>query len=72
MTALTRYWKTIIAVLGLASVLLADPVVESIFGDEPQPWLKTVLAVVTALLVYFKANTPPAGQPSDPTVSETG
>lgn len=66
---MTRYWKSIIAAVGLALTLLTS--LEPVWGDNVPSWVPVAISVLTAAGVYLKANTPPAGQPADPTVSET-
>jgi len=73
---MSRYWKTIIAVINVVVQFinaitndienaLAD---DTIVGNE---WLIIGVSVLTAIGVFAKANTPPAGQASDPNISET-
>lgn len=69
---MTRYNKSIIA--GLAFLLAALKVVSDGLGDavvSSQEAVAALVAGIAALLVYFVPNTPPAGQPSDPSMSET-
>lgn len=65
---MTRYWKTIIASVGLAGTVLTS--LTPLWGDDVPDWVPVAIAVLTAVGVYLKANTPPAGV-SDPGVSET-
>ncbi len=67
---MTRYWKSIINVVGLAVVILTS--LDAAWGDAAPDWLPIVAAVATAVGVYAKANTPPLGHPSDPGISEQG
>ena len=65
---MTRYAKTIMAVLSFAGVLISA----GVFDGEAQIWAQAIVAGLGAALVYWVPNTPPNGQPSDPTVSEVG
>lgn len=69
LSSLSRYWKTIIAVVGLTLTVLTS--LEPVWGDNLPSWVPVAIAVLTSVSVYLKANTPPAGQPADPNVSET-
>lgn len=75
MKNLTRYWKTVVALLGVV-VAVGNRVVEVVndgYGDgkwDSADTVAVIIGVATVLGVYAKANTPPAGEPSDPNVSE--
>jgi hypothetical protein len=68
-SSITRYWKTVIAAGSLALTLLTA--LPSVWGDNLPTWVPVAIAVLGSFLTWAKANTPPAGQPADPTVSET-
>lgn len=76
MRKLSRYWKAVIAAIP-ALVYVGGEIVQAIdTGGADGTFTRTdagniVLAALTAILVYAKANTPPAGELSDPNVSET-
>lgn len=76
MTRLTRYWKAILAAcIPLAAVITEgyeaydNGARDGTFNTADQ--VKLAIAVLLSLGVYAKANTPPAGEPSDPDMSET-
>ena len=75
LASLTRYWKTVVAVL-TAAVVVGNQIVGAVaekYGDgtwDAQDTLSTVALVVGVVGVYLKANTPPTRQPADPNVSE--
>ena len=75
--ALPRYWKALIAAVPFV-VLVGNEVVQAISDKgadgslSTQDVLTIILTGVAAVGVYGKANTPPAGEPSDPAVSEVG
>lgn len=67
---LSRYRKTIIAVIGAAVTWLV-----AAFADntvDTQEWVALAVAVATAAGVYATPNDAPAGEPVDPNVSERG
>lgn len=64
---MSRYYKTIMAVLSFLGVMISA----GVFSGPAQNWAQAIVAAVGAALVYWVPNKPPAGQPSDPTVSET-
>ena len=73
MNSLSRYWKSIIAA-GIAVAITVVQAVQAASADgvwSTDDTIVTVLAFLGAAGVYFKANTPPEGEPSDPNVSET-
>jgi len=65
---LSRYSKTVAAVLAFLGVIVSAGVLD---GDA-QKWVAAVVSALGAAAVYVVPNTPPAGEPSDPTVSEVG
>lgn len=65
---MSRYAKTIMAVLSFAGVLISAGVLDG----EAETWAQAIVSGLGAALVYWVPNKPPAGQPSDPTVSEIG
>ena len=70
MDKLSRYWKTIIAVLGGIS---SWGITASADNDITQVELYGLLgALATALAVYGIPNSPPSGEPADPNMSERG
>jgi len=59
-TAITKYNKFIVAVLGAVSVGLTS-------FEHGQPWVATVLSAISAVLVYLVPNKqPPIAQVSPP------
>ena len=64
MTNLSRYWKAFIAIGGGLLVVLNNLVGQDVFDADVQKWLNVVIAALTALLVYAKANTPTPTQPT--------
>lgn len=66
---MSRYWKAVISAIGLLTVVLTS--LDAAWGDAAPDWLPVVVAVVTAVAVYLKANTPPDGV-ADPDMSEVG
>ena len=66
---MTRYSKALTAIVGAVSTWAA-----TYYPDDPdvQKWLGLALALVTVLGVFSVPNTPPAGQPADPNISERG
>lgn len=76
MSKLSRYWKTVLVVLG-GIVVVGNQLVASAkdaYGDGEWTYSDTVtvaMLALTAILVYAKANTPPAGELADPDISET-
>ena len=64
---LTRYRKAEVAAIGAAASWAVQT-----FPDDTavQHYGGLVLALLTALGVYLAPNTPPAGQPADPKMSE--
>lgn len=70
MSSLSRYRKTIVAVIGAAVTWLV-----AAFADEvvdTQEWVALAVAVATAAGVYATPNDAPEGEPADPAVSERG
>lgn len=65
---MTRYAKTVAAVIGA----LATAATLGLLPEDVAAWLPVVIAFATAIGVYAVPNTPPAGQPADPNVSEVG
>ena len=65
---MSRYTKAISALLAFAGVLISSGVLD---GDVAK-WANAIIAGVGAAFVYLLPNTPPAGEPSDPAVSEVG
>ena len=65
---MSRYAKTIMAILSFAGVLVSA----GVFDGKAQTWAQGIVAGLGAALVYWVPNVPPKGQPSDPTVSEVG
>ena len=65
---MSRYAKFISAALAALGVIVSAGVLD---GDA-QEWASSIVAALGAALVYLIPNTPPAGEPSDPTVSEVG
>jgi len=65
---MSRYSKTIAAVLAFLGVIVSAGVLD---GDA-QKWAASIVSALGAALVYFVPNTPPAGEPSDPAISEVG
>lgn len=72
---ISRYWKTVVAVLGAVSVVGAE-VVQAIANGSSDGTFDTTdgitvaLVILTAIGVYAKRNVTPAGEPTDPSVSE--
>lgn len=64
----SRYWKTIIATVGLAATVLTS--LQPLWGANTPSWVPVIIAALTAVGVYAKTNTPPTGQLADPNVSE--
>lgn len=72
---LPRYWKTTIVVAGVVAALAPDLIqgIQELFADgqwSTQDTWRLVILAVTSYGVYKKTNTPPAGEPADPAVSE--
>jgi len=71
---MSRYAKTWVAVI--VAVLIAGlQTALSVLGDgiwTMEDTIVVLLAIVGAVGVYAVPNTPPQGQPSDPTISEKG
>lgn len=70
---MSRYWKAIIA-YAVPLVYALSELISDALGDgewTAQDTKAVLLGLVGATLVLLKANTPPAGQPSDPNISET-
>lgn len=68
LTYLSRYKKTVAAVVGLVVVLVTG--LQAGFGDDLPDWVPTVGAIATAFSVWWVKNTTPEGLPPDPDVSE--
>lgn len=77
MSQLSRYWKTVMAVLA-AVVVIGNQCASTIldlYGDKDWSSTDTITAasvILGALLVYQKANTAPPGQPPNPDESVVG
>ena len=70
---MSRYAKFIVALIPL--VIAGQKVIADALGDgtvSNQEWVSVVVAALTALLVRQVPNTPPAGEPADPNMSEQG
>lgn len=67
---MTRYWKTILAVLGGISSWGITAAADDAITQVELYGLLGVLA--TALAVYGVPNSPPEGEPADPDISERG
>jgi hypothetical protein len=65
----TRYAKAIVAILGAA---ITSAVSLGLLEGKAAAWAQIALSALTALAVYLVPNKPPAGEPSDPTMSEQG
>ena len=65
---MSRYAKFISAALAALGVIVSTGVLD---GDA-QKWAASIVSALGAALVYFVPNTPPAGEPADPTISEVG
>jgi len=65
---MSRYAKFISAALAFLGVLVSQGVLEG----KAQDWVTALVAALGAAAVYVVPNTPPAGQPSDPSISEVG
>ena len=70
---MSRYWKAILAVTTAVGITVVQAVQAAYLDGTwtTEDSLVVALAFLGAVAVYGKANTPPAGQPSDPDVSET-
>jgi hypothetical protein len=65
---MTRYAKTVVAVIGAISVWGVTACAAD--GVSMAEWFGLLGAVATSLGVYLLPNTPPTGQPSNPNISE--
>lgn len=65
---MSRYAKTIVAVLGAISTWGITAATEG--GITAVEWFGLLGSLATVLGVYAVPNTPPAGEPSDPGISE--
>ena len=65
---MTRYAKTVVAVIGAVSAWGVTALVDN--GVNAVEWFGLLGSLGTALAVYVTPNTPPPGEPSDPTISE--
>lgn len=68
LTYLSRYKKTVAAVVGLVVVLATG--LQAGFGDDLPDWVPTVGAIATAFSVWLVKNTTPEGEPPNPDISE--
>lgn len=69
---MTRYWKSILATLTAIAITVVQAV-QAAGADgswSQEDTIVCVLAFLGAVAVYTKANTPPAGEPADPAMSE--
>lgn len=72
---ISRYWKTVVAVLG-AVVIVGTEVVQALDNGaadgtlDQSDVIKIVVAFATALGVYAKKNVAPVGAAYDPNISE--
>lgn len=69
---MTRYWKSILATLTAISITVVQAI-QAAGADgawTQEDTIVTILAFLGAVAVYTKANTPPAGEPADPSMSE--
>lgn len=69
---MTRYWKSILATV-TAILITTVQAVHSAQSDgqwTTEDTIVTALAFLGAVSVFAKANTPPAGEPADPYMSE--
>lgn len=73
MKSISRYWKTVVAAVIAVAITMLQLVYslqeDGVWSNEDT--LVTAIAFLGAVGVYFKANTPPSGHPSDPNISET-
>lgn len=67
---MTRYTKTLVALLGALATWGLTASEDGVYS-QPELW-GALLALVTAAGVYAAPNRPPAGEPSDPAISEQG
>ena len=65
---MSRYLKTIAAMLGAISTWGITAAAEG--GINSVEWFGLLGSLGTVIAVYAVPNTPPAGQPSDPAMSE--
>lgn len=65
---MNRYSKAILAALLAVSTWGTTAAVDGTF--DPVEWFGLLGAVVTAASVYLAPNSPPAGEPADPSISE--
>lgn len=66
---MSRYSKFLVAIVGAIATWAS-----TYYPDDPNvsKWVGLALALATCVSVYAVPNTPPAGQPSDPNMSEQG
>lgn len=69
---MSRYAKAIIAAVVAALVVLKSALTGDPAIITPNEWVDIALAFLGAVGVYAWPNTPPAGEPSDPRISERG
>ena len=67
---MSRYAKTAVAVLVAALTALQAAISDGHVTNNE--WIIIALAAIGAAGVYAIPNTPPAGQPADPNISEQG
>lgn len=69
MNALSRYAKFIVAIVGAVGTWAA-----TYYPNDPDvaKWVGLALALATCISVYAVPNQPPAGEPSNPNMSEQG
>lgn len=67
MNSISRYLKAVVAIVGSVATWAT-----SYYPNDPNvaKWVGLALALVTAFSVYAVPNTPPAGEPADPNMSE--
>lgn len=65
---MTRYSKALLGALLAISTWGTTAAVDGSFDSVE--WFGLLGAIVTAISVYLAPNSPPSGEPADPTVSE--
>lgn len=65
---MSRYFKTVAAVLGAISTWGITAAAEG--GINSVEWFGLLGSLATVIGVYAVPNTPPSGKPSDPAISE--
>lgn len=53
-----KYWKAIIAAVGVALIILNSLAGQALFSPQTQGYINLALAVLTPVSVYLKANAP--------------